>query len=109
MPKLAVRNMEKLLDHMHWECVMNEAKFNYWLVQKKKLAIMNIWFAVHPRRRYTWSSHIDQARNQIDYMMINERYRFSTSDARACPRADADSDHNPATANIKIYLRVLKL
>jgi len=44
----------------------------------------------------------DRTRNQIDYIMINERYRSSVSDARAYPGADANSDHNPVIANIKI-------
>ena len=39
--------------------------------------------------------------------MINERYRSSVSNARAYPGADANSDHNPVIANIKIYLRAL--
>jgi len=34
--------------------------------------------------------------------MINERYRSSVSNARAYPGADANSDHNPVIANIKI-------
>jgi len=76
--------------------------------EEKKLAIMNTWFASHPRRRYTWTSPGDRTRNQIDYIMINERYRSSVSNARAYPGADANSDHNPVIANIKNYLRALK-
>ncbi len=30
------------------------------------LAVMNTWFDVHPRHRYTWVSPGDRARNQID-------------------------------------------
>jgi len=42
--------------------------------EEKKLTIMNTWFAAHPRRRYTWASPGDRTRNQIDYIMISERY-----------------------------------
>ena len=69
---------------------------------------MNTWFAAHPRRRYTWTSPGDRARNRIDYIMINERYRFSISNARAYQGADANSDYNPVIATIKIHLRALK-
>ena len=72
--------------------------------EEKKLAIMNTWFADHPRRRYTWASPGDRTRNQIGYVMINERYQSSVSNAGA----DANSDHNPVIASIKIYLRALK-
>ena len=42
--------------------------------EEEKLAIMNTCFAAHARRRYTWTSPGDRARNQIDYTMINEKY-----------------------------------
>jgi len=76
--------------------------------EEKKLAIMNTWFADHLRRRYTLASPGDRTRNQIGYIMINERYRSSVSNARAYPGADANSDHNPVIATIKIYLMALK-
>ena len=77
-------------------------------MRKKKLVITNTWFKTHPRRRYTWISPGDRARNQIDYIMINEGHRTYISNARAYPGADANSDHNPVIANIKIYLKVKK-
>ena len=40
--------------------------------------------------------------------MINERYWTYIFNARAYPGADANSDHNPVIANIKIYLKVKK-
>ena len=40
--------------------------------------------------------------------MINESYRTYISNAKAYPGADANSDHNPVIANIKIYLKVKK-
>ena len=45
---------------------------------------MNTWFAAHPRRQYTRNSRGDRARNQIDHLMINERYRSSISNAGTC-------------------------
>ena len=76
--------------------------------EEKKLVITNTWFETHPIRRYTWINPGDRARNQIDYIMINERYRTYISNTRACPRDDTNSDHNPVIANIKIYLKAKK-
>ena len=44
--------MVKLLDHMVWECAMNEEKNIDWC-EEKKLAIINTWFAAQPKQRYT--------------------------------------------------------
>ena len=76
--------------------------------EEKKLVITNTWFKTHPRRRYSWISPNDRARNQIDYIMINERYRNYISNTRVYPGADASSDHNSLIANIKIHLKVKK-
>ena len=77
--------------------------------EEKKLVITNTWFETHPRQKYIWIGPGDRARNQIDYIMINERYRTYISNARPYPGADANSDHNPVSANIKIYLKVKKM
>ena len=45
--------------------------------EENKLVIMNTFFKQHPRRLYTWKSPGDGYRNQIDYLMINERYKDS--------------------------------
>ena len=69
---------------------------------------MNTWFNTHFRHRYTWISPSDRARNQINYYMINERYRTYISNARPYVGTNANSDHNSVIANIKIYLKVKK-
>ena len=43
--------------------------------EAKGMVIVNTWFKEHPRRIYTWKSPGDRARNQIDYITINERFK----------------------------------
>ena len=60
--------------------------------EEKRLAVMNTWFDVHPRHRYTWVSPGDRARNQIDYILFSKRYRSAVSKVKMYPGADANSD-----------------
>ena len=43
--------------------------------QENKLIIAHTWFQQPVRKLYTWKSPGDISRNQIDYMMFNERFR----------------------------------
>ncbi|XP_013145032.1 PREDICTED: uncharacterized protein LOC106108413, partial [Papilio polytes] len=73
--------------------------------QDKELTITNTLFKLHPRRLYTWtsprhnSSHI--MRNQIDYIIINRRFRNSIKNAVSYPGADINSDHNPVVVTLQ--------
>ena len=40
-----------------------------------RYTIGNTWFHQHRRNLYTWISPGDRCRNQIDYILINERFR----------------------------------
>ena len=50
---------------------------------EKGLMICNTWFQDHVRKRYTWKSPGDITRNQINYVMINERFENSIKQAIA--------------------------
>lgn len=51
--------------------------------QEEDLAIMNTFFKLPPRRIYTWRSNADRnMRNQIDYIMINRRFRNCIKSAK---------------------------
>ena len=76
--------------------------------EEKRLAVMNTWLDVHPRNRYTWISPGDRARNQIDYILISKRYRSAVSKVRTYPGADANSDHEPVVATIKLHLKRIR-
>ena len=76
--------------------------------EEKGLAVMNTWFDVHPRHRYTWVSPGDRARNQIDYILFSKRYRSAVSKVKTYPGADANSDHVPVVATVKLHFKTLK-
>ncbi|XP_014780677.1 uncharacterized protein LOC106876585 [Octopus bimaculoides] len=57
------------------------------------LDIGNTIFQHHPRRLYTWTSPGDRFRNQIDYIMIQGRWRSALKNVRTRPGADCGSDH----------------
>ena len=50
--------------------------------QENKLIIANTWFQQPVRKLYTWKSPGDISRNQIDYIMFNERFRNCIKQAK---------------------------
>ncbi|XP_072933758.1 uncharacterized protein [Epargyreus clarus] len=80
--------------------------------QDQNLVIMNTFFQLPPRRLYTWTSprhkpdHI--VRNQIDYIMINSRFKNCVKSAKTYPGADIRSDHNPVVAEILLVLKRIR-
>ena len=73
-------------------------------VENEKI-VLNTWFWQPPRRTWTWKSLRDRARNQIDYISINERFRNAVKTARTYPGADCNSDHVPIVINMTVQLR----
>jgi|UniRef100_A0A2S2QZA4 endonuclease/exonuclease/phosphatase family metal-dependent hydrolase len=65
---------------------------------KKKLTVMNTCFKLPKRRLYTWKSpavtQMHLVRNQIDYILINSRYKNAIQTVKTYPEADVPSDHN---------------
>ena len=57
-------------------------------------------FQKHPRRLFTWTSPDGNTKNQIDYVLIQQRWKV--------PSADCDSDHEMLKATFKIRLRTMK-
>ncbi|XP_071642961.1 uncharacterized protein [Temnothorax longispinosus] len=68
---------------------------------------MNTWFKQHPRRLYTWMSPGGAYRNQIDYVLIDTRWRSSITNAKTLPGADCESDHQLLVAEFKARLKVV--
>ncbi|KAJ8869880.1 hypothetical protein PR048_028889 [Dryococelus australis] len=60
--------------------------------EEQGFVITNAFFALPPRRLDTWKSPGDSPgiifRNQIDYILINQRYRNSCTSVRTYPGAD---------------------
>ena len=72
------------------------------------MTICNTLFQHHPRRLYTWISPGDRVRNQIDYILIKQRWKSSIVNSRTLPSADIDSDHNLLYADVCLKLKRLK-
>ncbi|XP_045454539.1 craniofacial development protein 2-like [Melitaea cinxia] len=74
--------------------------------------ITNTFFQLPPRRLYTWKSPMDKpghiVRNQIDYIMVNKRFRNSFTSVKTYPGADVGSDHNPVVGVLRIKLEKVK-
>ena len=73
--------------------------------EEHKLSIMNTYFELPARQRYTWKSPGDVTRNQIDYILIRQRFRNSITKCKTYPGADINSDHNPVIAKVRIKLK----
>ena len=58
-----------------------------------KLVIINTLFEHLKQRLYTWRSP-DILRNQIDYIIIDQRDQNSVKQVRTYPGVDIGSDHN---------------
>ena len=55
-----------------------------------------------------WKSPGDTTRNQIDYKMINQRFRNCIKLAKTLPGTDINSDHNPVKFKMKVKLKQMK-
>ena len=63
---------------------------------------MNTFFELPVRQKYTWKSPGDVTRNQIDYILIRNRFRNSIKKCKTYSGADINSDHNPVVAIVGI-------
>ena len=72
--------------------------------KRNDLILTNTWFQNEKRRRYTWKNPGDTERYQIDYILINQRYRNSVKNSKSYPGADIDSDHNLVMMKMNIIV-----
>ena len=77
--------------------------------KETKMVVTNTFFKHHPKLLYTWKSPGDIHRNQIDYILINERFKNSIKNTKTYPGADINSDHNPLVMKMKLRLKSIKL
>lgn len=75
--------------------------------QVRDLMITNTFFKLTDRRLYTWKSPSpgNTVRNQIDYILINNRYKNSIIATKTYPGADINSDHNPVIAKLNVKMK----
>jgi len=57
-------------------------------------------------RKETWYSADGRTVNQIDHVLISNRFRSAITDIRALKGRDIGSDHNLLNINFKVKLRV---
>ena len=76
--------------------------------ESNSLRVMNTHFPQPKRRQYTWTSPDGVHRNQIDYILIQTRWKSSIQYAKTLPGADCGTDHELLVAGLKVRLRRLK-
>ena len=76
--------------------------------QKNALVIANTLFQQRKRRLCTRTSPYGQHRNQIDYILCNQRWRSSIQLAKARPGADCGSDHELLIAKFRLKLKKVR-
>lgn len=73
--------------------------------KEQKLIITNTWFEQKRNARHTWWAPNGRAKDQIDFVLVWERYRNSVRNANARPGADCVVDHNPVVVTLKCKLK----
>ena len=76
--------------------------------QENNLAVMNTWYEQKKSARHTWTGPNGRVKSQIDYILVNKRYRNNITNAKSRPGADCGSDHNPVVCKLRIKLRIKK-
>ena len=67
--------------------------------------VANTWFEQRIKNRHTWVSPDEECKNQIDYILISQRYRNSAKNVKTRPSADCGSDHLLIKATLKLKLK----
>ena len=70
-----------------------------------EMVIGNTCFEHHRKRFWTWLSTDDETKNQIDYILVDKRFRNGMINIKTLPGADCNSDHNLLMSKIKIKLK----
>ena len=69
------------------------------------LFITNTAFKHYERRRYTWQSPGGGYRNQIDFILVKNRWKTCVENSRAYPGPDCGSDHNLVGAVVRLKIK----
>ena len=73
--------------------------------QRNKLCIMNTWFKQPKRRVYAWKASRDCNRYQLDYIIVQNRYKNSVKNAHAYSRADVKSYDKMVMIKVRLILK----
>ena len=73
--------------------------------RRHNLMIANTWYQTKLNARHTWIAPDRKTKNQIDYILVDKRYRNGIKNSKARPGADCGSDHKPVVAEMCIKLQ----
>lgn len=77
--------------------------------QEENFLVTNTWYKLPKRRLYTWKSPADKngqlVRNQIDYILINQRFKNAIKWTKTYPSADCNTDHTLLSTCINVKLK----
>ena len=73
--------------------------------QENALVIANTLFQQQKRRLYTWTSPDGQHENQLNYILLSQRWRSSILSAKTRPEAGCGSDHEHFIAKFRLKLK----
>ena len=76
--------------------------------KEEDLVLANTWFERRYKNRHTWESPDGKSKNQIDFILVSQRYRNSVKNAKVRPSADCGSDHHLVMAKIEIRLKKIR-
>ena len=75
------------------------------LCKKHNLFATNTWFQQKQSAQHTWKSPDGKIKNQIDYILVDKRFRNGIRNSKSMPGADCGSDHNPVVTTMQIKLK----
>ena len=72
--------------------------------QENHFRIANTWFIQLKRRLYAWISPNGQPRNQVNFILCQQRWTSSIASTKTLPGADCDTHHQLLMAKVKLKL-----
>ena len=76
--------------------------------KRHNLFITNTWFQQKSTAQHTWTAPNGETKNQIDYVLVDKRFRNGVQNSKSMPGADCESDHNPVIMKMKIKLQSVR-
>ena len=75
--------------------------------RRHNLMVANTWFETKKSTRHTWTSPDGATKNQIDFILVDKRFRNGVKNSKVRTSADCGSDHNIVIA--QLYVRLQKV
>ena len=77
-------------------------------VIENDLAVTNTLFQQPKRRFYTWTTPNGEHRNQIDFILMKQKWRTSVKKAEMLPGANCGTDHEMLSIMLKLKMVKMK-